>query len=469
MNPKSRRNFIKQASCAAVGSTTFFSTLMNLKSLNAAYVNNFMMSPPEDYKALVCLYMGGGNDSYNMLVPRDSTNAGSKYTKYANVRSNLALPFENLIQLANAVPNSEPMGLHPSMPRIAQLYQQQKMAFISNIGTLIEPISNKTQISSKTKQVPLGLYSHSDQTMHWQTSVPQSRVATGWGGKMADLLSSVNANTNISMNISLAGTNVFQTGNSSVEFALDPRRGGVGIIDDDNVWLMNTIRKNAIDAMVNRSYQDAFKSSYTNVLKNSREGNAQFKSALATLPSYAVPFADNDISQSFKMIANVINARASLGMKRQVFFVEYGGWDHHDEVLMAQNNMLGQVDSAIHSFQSALGQIGMSDNVVTFTISDFGRTLSSNGNGTDHGWGGNAMVFGNPVEGGRVFGTYPTLELNSSIELGGGVFIPSTSPDQYFAELALWYGVAPTDLPLLFPNIGNFYSLGSGKPIGFIK
>lgn len=469
MNPRSRRNFIKQASCAAVGSTTFFSTLMNLQSLNAAFVNNFMMSPPEDYKALVCLYMGGGNDSYNMLVPRDSTNAGSKYAKYATVRSNLAHPFQNLIPLSNAVPNAEPMGLHPSMPKIAQLYQQQKMAFISNVGTLIEPITNKAQINNKTKQVPLGLYSHSDQTMHWQTSVPQSRVATGWGGKMADLLSSVNSNSNISMNISLAGTNVFQTGNSSVEFALDPREGGVGIIDDNNAWLLNTIRKNAIDAMVNRSYQDAFKSSYINVLKNSREGNAQFSSALANKPTYTVPFADNDISQSFKMIANVINARAALGMKRQIFFVEYGGWDHHDELLMAQNNMLGQVDAAVHSFQSALGQIGMADNVVTFTISDFARTLSSNGNGTDHGWGGNAMVIGNPVEGGRVFGTYPTLEFNSNIELGGGVFIPSTSPDQYFAELALWYGVAPTDLPLIFPNIGNFYSLGSGKPVGFIK
>jgi uncharacterized protein (DUF1501 family) len=170
-----------------------------------------------------------------------------------------------------------------------------------------------------------------------------------------------------------------------------------------------------------------------------------------------------------KMIARTIQVRQQLGLKRQTFFVRFDGWDHHDELLNNHSQMLGILSKAMSEFQSALKELNLEDKVTTFTISDFARTLTSNGNGTDHAWGGNVMVMGKQVKGKEVYGQYPNLILNSEIELGGGVLIPKVSTDEYFAELALWYGVSPSDLPLLFPNIGNFYNTMSGQgPLGFM-
>ena len=168
------------------------------------------------------------------------------------------------------------------------------------------------------------------------------------------------------------------------------------------------------------------------------------------------------------MIARTISVQQTLNVQRQIFFVDYGGWDHHDEVLQSQQDMLGVVSNALGEFNAALQEINMADQVTTFTISEFGRTLTSNGNGTDHAWGGNVMVMGGSVKGGQVYGTYPSLQLESDIEVGGGVLIPSTSADQYFAEMAMWFGVSPGDLNLIFPNLSNFYS-GTGAPLGFLN
>ena len=472
MNNINRRKFIRQASCAAVGSTTFLSTMLNLKALNAASILNSTVNMQDDYKALVCLFLSGGNDSYNMLVPRDSAtpNTPTLYNTYKSARSNLALPFNSLINLVHASPGGTPFGLNPALPKVATMYQNKKLGFISNIGTLIEPVANRTQLENNSKRAPLGLYSHSDQALQWQTGIPHDRSAVGWGGKIADLLSAVNTNSNISMNISLSGTNILQTGNNTVEFAIDPYNGSVGIYGDNNDWLLNQITKRSLDGIFSSTYQDIFKKAYTKVVKNSREGNEQLQAQLQTLPTFTTPFADNYLSNAFKMIANVISKRAGLGMKRQIFFVDYGGWDHHDEVIASQAEMFAEVDGALHSFNAAMDQLAVSDQVTTFSVSEFARTLTSNGNGTDHAWGGNVMVMGGNVDGGKMFGTYPALSLNSNIDLGGGVMIPSTSTDSYFAELALWYGVPVSELVTIFPNIGNFYNTGGmTKPIGFLK
>jgi uncharacterized protein (DUF1501 family) len=467
----SRRDFIKSASCAAIGGITMGSTLLNFRTLNAALANN-QAYLNNDYRAIVCILLAGGNDSYNMLAPADSTNTGSQFNVYKASRSNLAIPFANLLKSPTLTNNGLLLGLHPALPKTKQMYDSNELAFISNVGTLVEPLSNKQQVINNLKKSPIGLYSHSDQIQQWQTGIPQDRSATGWGGKIADLVNACNGSTDVSMNISLSGTNVFQSGNNSVEYTLSPTNGAVGIRDDGGTWLFPQLIKSAVDTMVNTQYADAYKKTYINVIKKSRENNALFANALASSPTYTTPFAtNNDLAKSLKMIANVISKRVQLGnLKRQIFYVEYGGWDHHDEVLDRQNAMLNIVDNSLYAFNQALKQLGVFNCVTTFTMSEFGRTLTSNGNGTDHAWGGNVMVMGGDVNGGRVLGTYPTLALNSNIDLGRGVLIPSLSPDAYFGELALWLGLNPSDLPLVYPNINKFYSYAPGSlPLGFMK
>ncbi|HMU03929.1 MAG TPA: DUF1501 domain-containing protein, partial [Saprospiraceae bacterium] len=327
--------------------------------------------------------------------------------------------------------------------------------------------------------IPLGLYSHADQAMHWQTGIPQQRTAQGWGGKMADLLYSANTNQTISMNISLSGSNIFQTGNNSVEYTLHPTEGSLGIYDYNNTdWALNTLRKAAIDGMVNPAYQNVFKKTYANTIKTSIDGNEMLSNVIANAPTFTTPFTNNNLSNSFQMIAKTIAGRDALGMSRQIFFVDYGGWDHHDDLLNDQAAMLTQLDNALYQFNAAMEQLGIADKVTTFSLSEFSRTLTSNGNGTDHAWGGNVFIMGGAVNGRRMFGEYPSLALTNystnndtnPLEVGGGSLIPTTSADEYFAELALWYGVPPSDLVTLFPNIGYFYDVTSqSNPIGFLN
>lgn len=449
-----------QTSCAALGYTTILNTLCNLKVLNAAAMNNSSIIGG-DYKAMVCILLSGGNDSFNMLIPND-TNA---YNDYSIMRSNLAIPKNDLNNL-----NGVNFGTHPSMTGIANLYNSNKLSFISNIGTLIEPISSKYELWNGAKRRPLGLFSHSDQAQQWQTSVPHDRSAVGWGGKISDLMRAQNSNDKISMNISLSGGNVFQRGNDTVEYAINAYDGSIGIYGYEDTWLGASLRNQAIDNMIEAQYNDMFKQAYVDVVRISRDADIQFSAALEQLDPLSTNFSDNYLSESMHMIAKTIASRETLGLSRQIFFVDYGGWDHHDEVLDNQTEMLGIVSAAMEEFNSAVEELNIEDCVTTFTMSEFGRTLTSNGNGTDHGWGGNVMVMGGPVNGGQMYGNYPELKLNSDIETGGGVFIPSLSADEYFAELALWFGVSPSDLVDIFPNIGNFYSPGSSDlPIGFLN
>lgn len=465
----SRRKFIGQASCMAVGATTVFSTLFNLKTMNAAASFNSAIAGSNDYKALVCLLNAGGLDSFNMLVPRNT----SAYNVYSATRSNMALAQNVLRPINPSVSDGNQYGLHPSMPRMQAMFEAGRLAFISNVGTLIHPIT-KQQFYAGTVAVPLGLYSHSDQVMHWQTGVPHARVAKGWGGKIADLMISANQNSNISMNISLSGTNVFQTGETSVEYSLHPEYGSAGIWDyDSQDWVFHKMKRAAIDGMVNPAYQDVFKNTYKKTIKTSIDGNAVLSKAIESAPTFNVPFTqDSNLSKSFEMIAKTIAGRTQLQMKRQIFFVEYGGWDHHDELLVNQAEMLTEVDNALYQFNAALEQLGVSDKVTTFSLSEFSRTLTSNGNGTDHAWGSNVFIMGGAVKGKRIYGQYPSLALGNAnpLEIGGGTLIPTTSADKYFAELALWYGVPASELVSLFPNIGNFYNPMSGSyPIGFLN
>lgn len=465
--PITRRKFFGQASCAAVGASTLWSSLVSLKALSAAAVSNSSTMLDPDYKALVCIFLSGGNDSFNMLMPRTP----DEYAAYAATRSNLAIPTDNMLPIFPDQAGGRLFGLHPSMMRSQQLFNEGKMAFISNVGTLVEH-TTKQQYWEGTSELPLGLYSHSDQGQQWMTGLPNGRSGTGWGGKVADLIRDMNTNTNISMNFSLGGTNVFQTGQETIEFALDPYNGSVGIYgygehDDWNVF--DRMRTQAVRSMIDHEYQDMFQKTYVDVIRRSRDGHIQFQDAVGNVPELQTQFTDNYLSQSFRMAAYSIAAHEALGMKRQIFFIDYGGWDHHDEVLNAQSDMLYELDTALGEFSDALAELGLGSQVTTFSLSEFGRTLTSNGNGTDHAWGGNVMVMGDDVIGKRIHGDYPTLALDSPIEVGSGVLIPQISADQYFAELALWFGINPTDLPSIFPTLTNFYQPGSGMPIGFLN
>jgi uncharacterized protein (DUF1501 family) len=290
---------------------------------------------------------------------------------------------------------------------------------------------------------------------------------------MADLIRDMNQSKEISMNISLAGTNLFQTGNETIEFSIDPRYGSVGIYGyaPDNMYdEFNIMRTKAIDTLLDHTYADIFQKTYVDVIRSSRDGHIKFTAALEKAPELVTQFTDNDISQAFRMVARTISVHEELQFKRQIFFINFYGWDHHDEVLNNQNGMLGIVDRALSEFNAAMEELQMTKQVVTFSMSEFGRSLTSNGNGTDHAWGGNVFVMGGDLIGRRLSGKYPLLYADAPLNIYDGIMIPTTSVDQYVAELALWMGVKPSDLSYMLPNIGRFYDVNSGKaPIGFLN
>ncbi len=465
MKLKSRRRFIKEFGLGALGVTTATS-ITKLKAINAAYLNNSTNLLNNDYKAIVCFFLAGGNDSFNMVVPRGN----SEYDEYAVTRSDLAISQNELLPITPVTSDGKRYGLNPAMNNIHQLFNTGKVSFINNVGPLIEP-TTKITYRNNSAPIPLGLFSHSDQIKNCQTGMPHVRSLYGWGGRMADLLNSMNTNKNVSMNISLAGTNIFQYGQTLVEFAIDPFDGSPGIDGYNPLSTgFNKARTDGIDLLLGVDHSDMFKKTYTDILKRSLDGSIEFRAAMAQISDLATFFSNNRISQSFKRITEVIKARDILGFKRQIFFVRMGGWDMHGELIDSHERNLTVVDNALNEFHNGLNEIGMFNNVTTFTISDFGRTLTSNGNGSDHAWGGNALVMGGDIKGGDMFGTYPSLALGGALEVHNGVLIPTTANDQYFAELALWFGVSPSDLSTLFPNIGNFYDTGSTEsPLGFMN
>ncbi len=477
----SRRKFLGQANCAAIGATSLFSTLLNMRSAGALANQTGFSSPGparivtpriepkgvlpgNDYKALVCLFLAGGNDSFNMLVPRGP----EEHAEYATVRGDLALPAASLLPITPTNSDGRQYGLHPAMPEVKQLFDTGDLAFVANVGSLVEP-TTKAGILSGNARLPLGLYSHSDQIMHWQTGMPDQRTAIGWGGRTADLLRASNTDDTVSMNISLGGSNVFQSGSQVVPYAIQPSgNGSVGITGYGAGDPFNQLRTTAINSLLDQQYQNLFIDTFARSTRRAIDAHQLFSTAVAAVPPLTTVFSSNYVSQSFQMVARAIAARQTLGVRRQTFFILFGGWDHHDEVLNAQTNMLPWVSKGLSEFHGALTELGMLNDVVTFTASDFGRTLTSNGQGSDHAWGGNHMIMGGPVVGGDIYGAFPQLYVDNDLDTGRGRLIPTTSCDEYFAELALWLGVAPSELTTVLPNIGRFYSPGSGAPIGFL-
>ena len=472
----SRRQFIGQANCAAVGTASLLSSLLSLRlTAGAASASNFT-----DYKALVCLFLNGGNDSFNMLVPRQQ----SAYNEYEQVRggvggTGLAIPRSDLHQITSSLQNTSAgagysdFGIHPDLPYLKTLYDQGDLAFVSNVGSLIEPTS-LVQYNDGSKPKPEGLFSHPDHQIHWQTLVPQVRGSApkGWGGRMAEVMSHANQQSNIAMNISLSGANVLQSGTTTVPYITDPR----GVVELSNYGQDPTLAL-AVDDILGQHYQSIYSKTLAHTNRNSIDASVAFKSALDSL---STPFDPGVISgetetyQRLSMVSKIMEARTALSMNRQIFFVERGGWDHHNELLTPQSDLFIELNEAIEIFWTAIKSMGLQNNVVLYTASDFGRTLTSNGSGSDHAWGGNHFIIsgsGN-INGGEIYGEYPDLALNNiSTDIGRGRILPTTSVDSYMAELAYWYGVPNSEISTVIPNINNFSSsfVSPNSPLGILN
>jgi uncharacterized protein (DUF1501 family) len=466
-NSISRRNFIGQANCAALGGASVTASLLNLGLLGRVAAAD--MPEAGDYKALVCVFLSGGNDSFNMIAP----GSGDGYQEYISSRGNVGLPpigdASGLLALNGVVSETDEreLGVHPSLPLIRDMYNDGKAAIVANVGTLVQP-TDLSEINLGTARLPNGLFSHSDQAQQWQTSVPDDRKsATGWAGRMADLLRVENAPSNVSMNISAHGENIFQTGGVSVPFAI----GATGAIEL-SAWRQNWFRHRrlAIENILDENYQNVLERTLVSTKKKAIVANGDYVDAISAAPSLATTFTEsNPLSVELKNVARTIAARNQLGVKRQTFFVQMSGFDLHGRLDQQHPLLLGRIQVALSEFFASLDEMCVSDKVTTFTSSDFARTLSTNGSGTDHAWGGNHLVFGGAVKGGKVYGNYPELALESALDTGRGRLIPTTSVDEYVSDLALWMGVSKPNLPLVLPNLSRFHDPNSGPAMGYMK
>lgn len=428
------------------------STLMGLRQLNAAAGDD---SASQDYKALVCVFLYGGNDSANMLIPT----ADAPYADYAAGRGPLTLPQDSILQLNAENDDGRQLGLHPSMTGLANLSRGGNAALIANVGTLVAPTTLE-QYQNRTSEIPPNLFSHNDQQVLWQTLADTESNAfqpTGWGGRMADLLHAAHNDDSLSMLISLGGTNFFQVADTLQPVRL-PGGGlpayklGQGSKDAD------IARYAAFRKILDRDYANMMENAFSDVSNHAIEDIDTVNGAIAETGSYDDTIPDNGLGRQLRIVAKLIEAREALGMRRQVFFCATGGYDTHGEQLAQHAGLLGDLDSAVTGFQAALQSLGAEDQVTTFTASDFGRTFDSNGRGSDHGWGGHHFVLGGAVRGNRIYGTYPDLKLTAGnpLDTGRGRWIPTTSVDQYSATLAKWFGVSDVNMRSIFPNIGNF-------------
>ena len=475
MNPKNptfdphRRQFLGQC-CAAVSATGMLSTLAQLRMMGAvASPDNGPQAParagalPPDYKALVCLFLAGGNDANNMIVPFDT--AG--YNAYASAagRGAIALPRTQLQGISPRTSDGREWALHSSLNAdvagtnnsgLKSLFDDGKMAIIGNVGTLVVP-TTKAQYTARSVPLPPQLFSHNDQQVEWQSSIPDKPFATGWGGRTADLLDALNASGSISMSISLNGQNSFQVGRRVVQFAVNA--GGAISLSGSSTSATTAagMRTRAQRDLLAARNGNLFETAFSGLTENAISDSAMLSNILSGNPPFTTAFSTSGLGQQLRTIARLIHAAPQLGLKRQIFFARIGGWDLHDAQLGAHANLFADVSRNVAAFYRATVELGCADQVTTFTASDFGRTYNTNGDGSDHGWGSNHLVVGGAVKGGDIYGKMADLTIRGPDDAATrGMWIPTTSVDEYSATLASWFGVSATNLPVVFPNLGRF-------------
>ena len=442
---KTRRDFLKAAltSVGALGALGKFGEMNALASSSAPY------------QALVCIFLAGGNDSHNMVIP--IATARQNYSLYAQGRQTLALPQAGLQTIHNG---NDVYGLHPLMPEMAALYGAGNAAIVANVGMLLQPNNNKQYFQSNNlAELPTQLFSHSDQTNQWQAAIPNGNVSTGWGGRLEDsLLSQYNSSASFTPVTSTSGCGLFCTGNQT--FASTVPVGGASLLEGATT----PSRLAAVQQLM----------SFYNGLKLVTAANANFNrgvgfsttltNALKTAKVNTV-FPSTPIGQQLLTVAQIMSIRSQLGIGRQVFFCQLGGFDTHGAQQGTQDPLLQQLSQAVAAFYTATQEVGTDSLTTTFTASEFGRTLQPNGDaGTDHAWGSHHFVIGTgansggSLQGGKIWGNFPSLALGGPDDANTrGTLVPTTSVDQYAATMARWFGVTdPNAMAQIFPYVGNF-------------
>jgi uncharacterized protein (DUF1501 family) len=485
-NDPSRREFLWKGACAALTATGIASTIWDLRGIKAAAADQAMANDPRvmaDYKALVCIFLFGGNDGNNMLVPTDSL-----YTNnYLPARTTIAIPNDGsptgLIPLTPLSNDGHTYGLHPKASALANLFNTGKCAILCNVGTLLAPLTRQ-QYLNHTVAVPPQLFSHSDQQIEWQTAIEDQAPRTGWGGRIADMLYGVNTNNNVSMNISLAGSNTFEVGDVINEYNVSTS-GAVSL--NISTSGQGPAQLRALKDLIAMNHANLYESAFATKMDNALANADALNAAIATTKepadggtwTWSTAFPGSTLGKQLKMIARLIEAAPDLGHNRQVFFASIGGFDLHATEggnTGAQANLLQDVSNCMNALYQATLQIqagnagqgvppreGLAAQVVQFTASDFNRTFPANGDaGTDHAWGNHQIIVGDGVVGQRLYGTYPVLTVGGQDDTSTGRWIPTTAVEQYSATLAKWFGVSPANMTTIFPYLGRFATADLG-------
>jgi len=459
--PSSRRGFLRRSLAALAGGSAFFAAPCSLSLLNAAWAQSTPAG--DDYKALVCVFLLGGNDGYNLVVPRSN----NEYAAYANRRRGLTLPREALLPINPLEGANFALGLHPALSELQALFEGGRLALLANVGALLEPVSRQ-QYDQRSARLPPQLFSHNDQQTFWQSLEARSPVdttpASGWGGRIADLLHSRgNPTATLAMNLSLAGSNPFQVGRATDALSVDV--GAIRSIEVD----IDPSAAGEVVAQLAQAHPNLLVESYRRRLLGAVDDYRVLAQALANAvplttefpapPAEGAAAADRfafALGRQLRRAAELISVRRALGQRRQIFFCSLGGFDTHDAQMTDQPQLLAGLSRALKAFHAATLELGVDTDVTTFAATEFGRSLTSNGDGSDHGWGNHLFLLGGAVRGRRVFGAMPDLSPSSQDIAADGNLIPRIAVDQYGATLARWFGVADDALDLVFPNLHAF-------------
>ncbi len=467
----SRRRFLKQSACTLLTSSAVMNTLFHLKGIGSALAAN--CGPIPDYKSLVCVFMRGGNDTHNWLAPV----SGANRTHYDDGRGVLALPSAGLLSLAPLTySDGSTYGLNPVLSSLKPLFDSGALAMVANVGTLVVP-TTKTLYTANGVPLPAQLFSHSDQQIQWQSSLPDQSFTTGWGGRMADLLVAANNDlgAQISISMTLAGLNNYQVGVATAPYAVSTAGSiplsGYGTayanaLNGDGSYKTNNqgARLRAFRDLMAMGNPNLMQGAYASVVNRAYDADQLLTAALTGI-TVATAFPPSLLGGQLGMVAKLIAAREHLCQKRQIFFVVLDGFDTHDNQAATHDALLADLNSSLAAFYTATVELGVQNQVTTFGASDFSRTLTPNKSdpttaGSDHAWGTHMFVMGGAVKGGDIYGQVPSLQVNGPDDVnttsGRGRYIPTTSVDEYAATLAKWFGVTGPDLATVFPNLSRF-------------